>query len=127
MQQGIDSERFPDEIEIKPAVQANTAALRATDSSRGRDDVQRLQRLFVSQHPCLSIRTVEEDDVLQVLRTMSVEVGVDLWQWTSTVGLRDGLLSDAKIVPDTTAAIADLYKLTTLRQRAVMVLMHVVS
>jgi AAA+ superfamily predicted ATPase len=123
MRQGIDAEPFPDDL--APVVQNNTAALRATDASRGRDDVQRLQRLFVSQHPCVSIHTVEEGDVLQVLRTMAVEVGVDLWQWTSTDGLRDGLLSDSKAVPDTSAAIAALYKLTTLTQPAVFVLMDI--
>ena len=42
-----------------------------------------------------------------------------------TVGLRDGLLSDSKPVPDTGAAVAALYKLTTLTQPAVIVLMDI--
>jgi AAA+ superfamily predicted ATPase len=122
MGQGTDGEQS---LDIKPVVQQNTAALRAADSSRGRDDVQRLQQLFVSQHPCLSIHTVEEDDALQILRTMSVEAGVDMWQWTSSAGLSDGLLSNSTPVADTTAAVAALYKLTTLTQPAVIVLMDI--
>jgi ATP-dependent 26S proteasome regulatory subunit len=98
------------------------AMLRAVDLTRAGDDVQRLQQLFLARHPCVSIHTVEEDEALQTLRTLSVEVGVEMWHWSSSVGLREGLLSKTTPIPDTTAAVAALYKLTTLTQPAVIAL-----
>jgi AAA+ superfamily predicted ATPase len=105
---------------VTPVMQHNAAALRVADDTRGRGDVQRLQQLFLSQHPCLSICTVEEDEALQTLRTMSVEAGVDMWEWSSSVGLRDGLLADSEPIADTAAAVAALYKLKMLTKPAVI-------
>jgi ATP-dependent 26S proteasome regulatory subunit len=98
------------------------ALSRVTDLSREGDDAVRLQQLFVARHPCVSIHTYEEEEALQALRTMSMELGVEIWHWTSSLGLREGLLADAKPIADTTAAVAALYKLTLLTRPTVMAL-----
>jgi AAA+ superfamily predicted ATPase len=115
----------PRTADMAPVVQQNVASLRAADAARGRNDVERLQQLYLSQHPCLSIHTVEEAEALQTLRAMSVEAGVDMWEWSSSVGLRDGLLADSEPLHDTAAAVAALYKLKTLERPAVIALVDI--
>ena len=86
-------------------------------------DVQRLQQLYLCQHPCISIFTVEEDDALSVVRNMAVEASLDVLVWSASYGLRDGLVADSVPLPDTCPPAAALYKLLTIDKPMLFVLL----
>ncbi len=72
-------------------------------------DRDRLQQLLGARHPCVSITTADEDYVLVHLRELAIEAGREMLQWTITDGLRDSLLVDGAVVPDTTHPAAALF------------------
>jgi SpoVK/Ycf46/Vps4 family AAA+-type ATPase len=72
-------------------------------------DRQTLEELFLARHPLVAIQTFEEEYVLTVLGELAVERGLDLWMWSATEGLRDGLISGSQPIPDTDHAAAALY------------------
>jgi ATP-dependent 26S proteasome regulatory subunit len=74
-------------------------------------DQQRLHQLFRAEHPCIAIHTFEEDDALQLVRDTAIEMGSDLWVWSISTGLRDGLIAGSRPVPDTEHPAAALYHL----------------
>ena len=74
-------------------------------------DQQRFEQLVLAKHPCVHIVTYEEDYALQTVRHAAVENGWDLWLWTVTGGLRDGLLENSASVADTEHPAAALYHL----------------
>jgi AAA+ superfamily predicted ATPase len=86
-------------------------------------DSQRLQQLYLAQHPCISIVTIEEQDALEVVRNMAVEAGVDVWLWSASHGLRDGLISGGAPIPDTSNPAGALYQLMTLNKPSVCVML----
>src|SRR5437763_3367477 len=71
----------------------------------------RLEQLLISRHPCVAVSTFEEEYVLGLLREIAVEREWDLWLWSVTHGLRDGLLSGSPTVTDTENPAAALYYL----------------
>src|SRR4051812_23535689 len=81
-------------------------------------DLEHIDQLITARHPCLAVSTFEEEYVLGLLRHVAVERGWDLWLWTITEGVRDGLLSDSPPVPDTDHPAAALYHFGR-QQRAV--------
>ncbi len=74
-------------------------------------DLERLQQLVVNRHPCVIVTTYEEPYVLGLLRHAAVEAGRDLWMWTVTRGLHDGLVAGSAAVADTEHPAAALYHL----------------
>jgi ATP-dependent 26S proteasome regulatory subunit len=72
-------------------------------------DRQSLEELFLARHPLVAIQTFEEEYVLTVLGEMAIERQLDLWMWSATEGIRDGLLSDSPAIADTEHAAAALY------------------
>lgn len=72
-------------------------------------DRQTLEELFLARHPLVAVQTFEEEYVLSVLGEMAVERELDLWLWTATEGLRDGLVTGGRAIPDTDHAAAALY------------------
>jgi ATP-dependent 26S proteasome regulatory subunit len=99
----------------------NAAYLAAANVlSQDGSESQRLQQMFLSQHPCITMATVEEDDALLAVRHMAVEVGIDVWIWSSSQGLREGLLNSGSL-PDTAPAVAAIYKLLMLTKPSIMV------
>src|SRR5687768_8317103 len=72
-------------------------------------DLQHIDQLITARHPCLAIASFEEDYVLGLLRQVAVERGWDLWMWSVTRGLRDGLIAGTPPVPDTDHPAAALY------------------
>lgn len=72
-------------------------------------DRQSLEELFLARHPVVAIQTFEEEYVLTVLGEMALERELDLWMWSATEGLRDGLISGSRPIPDTDHAAAALY------------------
>ncbi|WP_428938548.1 AAA family ATPase [Fontivita pretiosa] len=76
-------------------------------------DEQRLDRLLVARHPCVTIFTYEENDALAVVRNVAMQRGLDLWLWTISAGLRDGLIASSASLADTEHPAAALYHLHT--------------
>jgi len=74
-------------------------------------DRQRLEQLLLTRHPCVAVQTFEEEYVLGLLSETAVERGWDLWMWTVSHGLRDGLLAGSPSVPDTEHPAAALFLL----------------
>lgn len=72
-------------------------------------DRQSLEELFLARHPLVAIQTFEEEYVLTVLGEMAVERQLEMWMWSATEGMRDGLLSDSPAIADTEHAAAALY------------------
>ena len=75
-------------------------------------DLERLQQLVAARHACVAVSTYEEDYVLGLLRHIAVEQGRDLWLWTVTLGLRDGLITGARPAADTEHPAAVLFHLS---------------
>ena len=75
-------------------------------------DRDQLEHLFVTRHPCVLINTYEEEYVLKVLAEIAVERGCELWVWSVTRGLRDGLLGNSPTVPDTEQPAGVLFYLS---------------
>jgi ATPase family associated with various cellular activities (AAA) len=99
------------------------ARVQSMADTRQLNDAQRLQQLLTAQHACVSIATVEEEEAMRALRQMAVEVGIDAWLWTNSIGLRDALLSNAPPIADTTDPAAALYKLSTTMVRPAVLAM----
>src|SRR5678815_4644558 len=72
-------------------------------------DLEQLNQLITARHPCLAVATFEEEYVLGLLRQIAVERQWDLWLWSVTHGVRDGLLANSRSVPDTDHPAAALY------------------
>ena len=72
-------------------------------------DRQSLEELFLARHPLVAIQTFEEEYVLTVLGEMAVERQLEMWMWSATEGMRDGLLSDSPAIADTEHAAAAIY------------------
>src|SRR5215213_2376156 len=72
-------------------------------------DLEQINQLITARHPCLAITTFEEDYVLGLLRQAAVERGLELWLWSITRGVRDGLLADSRAVPETDHPAAALF------------------
>jgi AAA+ superfamily predicted ATPase len=74
-------------------------------------DAQRLEQLFHTHHALVTVQTFEEEYVLTLLRELAVQVQCELWTWSATDGLREGLLSGSAPLADTDHASAVLYLL----------------
>ncbi len=56
------------------------------------------------------IVTHEEEHALNVCRNTAIETGQDVYLWTASLGLRDGLVAGSTPIPDTEHPAAALYK-----------------
>ena len=72
-------------------------------------DQEHISRLITARHPCLAIATFEEDYALGLLRMIAVERGWDLWLWSVTRGVSDGLIADSPPVASSEHPAAALY------------------
>ena len=72
-------------------------------------DLEQINQLITARHPCLAFSTFEEEYVLGLLRQVAVERGWDLWLWSITRGVSDGLVADSPPVLNTEHPAAALY------------------
>jgi len=85
-------------------------------------DEERFQALLQARYPAVAIVTPEEEDALDTVLRSAIEVQVDALIWSNSRGVRDGLLEDGPVVPDTNHPAAALYHFSTLAgKRRVMV------
>ncbi len=78
-------------------------------------DIKQFDQLLGARHPCVSILTFEEEHALDVVRQVAMGRGTDMWVWSSSVGVRDGLMREYTPVADTENPAAALYYLWTNR------------
>lgn len=76
------------------------------------NDLHQLDQLLAARHPCISILTFEEEYAVEVARQAAMARGANLWIWSTSLGLRDGIMKDAMPVADTENPAAALYYLT---------------
>ena len=74
-------------------------------------DRENLHQILLSRHPLVTIQTFEEEYVLLLIRELAVNLQTELWTWTVTEGLREGLLANSALMPDTDNPAALLYML----------------
>lgn len=84
-------------------------------------DIERLIRLIDCRHPCVSIISYEEDYALSVVRQAAVEKSMDVWLWSVSTGLRDGLLEGSPILADTEHPAAALCRASRGDMKGVMI------
>src|SRR6476620_10283092 len=72
-------------------------------------DLDQINQLITARHPGVAVSTFEEDYVLGLLREIAVQRGWELWLWSVSRGLSDGLLADSPPVLNTEHPAAALY------------------
>ncbi|MGD8450688.1 MAG: AAA family ATPase [Phycisphaerae bacterium] len=85
------------------------------------DDRIRLEQVLRSGPPCVSIKTFEEDYVLELLREVAAKLGRALWIWSVSGGVQDGVLRDTPPVPNTDKPVEGLIHLATVPDRPLCV------
>lgn len=80
-------------------------------------DRESLEELFLARHPLVVVQTFEEEYVLTVLGELAVDRQLDMWTWSASEGMHDGLLSGSPAVADTEHAAAALYWILQQSQR----------
>lgn len=84
-------------------------------------DSERLGELFDAQHTCISILTLEESEALDVIKAAAMDRGLEVFLWSVTQGVRDGLLARSPTVTDSEHPSAAMYYLSTIQRRFVAV------
>lgn len=74
-------------------------------------DEEQFQHLLACQHPCIAIASCEEEYALSIIRDAAIEGSREMWLWTVSQGLRDGLVQDGPSMADTEPAAAALYRI----------------
>jgi SpoVK/Ycf46/Vps4 family AAA+-type ATPase len=74
-------------------------------------DREELERLVRLGHPCLSISTFEEDYTLGLLREIASALDRNLWVWSVSGGLQNGLLESSPPVADSEDPVVGLTRL----------------
>ena len=55
------------------------------------NDVEKFEQLVKRGYPCISIVTYEEAYTLHLIRSTSRKLKRDMWIWSASTGVRDGL------------------------------------
>ena len=79
-------------------------------------DQERLAQMIQARHPLIVTATQEEPYALGLVRDAALELGKELFLWTFTRGLADGLMADAVPIKDTEHPAAALYHLSRIEQ-----------
>jgi ATP-dependent 26S proteasome regulatory subunit len=81
-------------------------------------DVEKLEKLLRSRHPCVTILTFEEEYALEVARQVAMGRDGQIRVWSASSGVCDGAIKGATPLPDTENVAAALYYLWTNPQAA---------
>lgn len=91
------------------------------------DDLERLVRLIRGRHACVSILTREEEEALELVRRSAVETQRQLWVWSHSRGLYDGLLAGSEAVTGSEHPAAALTYLLGMKLPGIMVLVDLAA
>ena len=75
------------------------------------DDFERFEQLITGRYCCISIVTHEERYALEIVRQMALGLGRDMWIWSASDGVREGLLAGSPAIVDTDTPAAGLANL----------------
>jgi len=62
------------------------------------DDIERFTQLITGGYSCISIVTYEEQYALEIVRQVALGLNRDMWIWSVSGGIRDGLLADSPYI-----------------------------
>ncbi len=87
------------------------------------DDTEKIKKLIKSGCSCISIITYEEQYVLEVIRMAALDLKSDMWIWSVTDGVRDGigLLDDSPMINNTESPEAGLGNLAGAKEGTICV------
>ncbi len=85
------------------------------------DDIERFTQLITGGYCCISIVTYEEQYALEIVRQVALGLSRDLWIWSVSGGVRDGLLADSPYIADTEKPAAGLRNLVNAKEGAICV------
>ena len=75
------------------------------------DDFERFEELVNGRYRCISIVTHEERYALEIVRQAALGLERDMWIWSASQGVREGLLAGGPSVAETDTAAAGLANL----------------
>jgi len=76
------------------------------------DDLARLKRLLIAEHPCVRVNTLEEEYVLDLIEQAAEEHAMGVWLWSAVRGLRTLPNQGAQHIAETENAAAALYHIS---------------
>jgi AAA+ superfamily predicted ATPase len=85
------------------------------------DDIERFTQLITGGYSCISIVTYEEQYAMEIVRQVALGLSRDLWIWSVSGGVRDGLLADSSYIADTEKPAAGLRNLANAKEGAICV------
>lgn len=86
-------------------------------------DQQRLEQLLLAEHPCLTVQTVEEMDMLRLVAQAALETQREMVVWSSSQGVRDGLLAKSNPAAETEHPAGALYHLALSEHPRIIVML----
>lgn len=99
----------------------------ASQKTQELDDHKRLEQLLLAQHHVVTINTLEEEEALVLVRETAVERELEMWLWSMSRGVRDGLLADGPTTPDTDHPAAAMFHWMGLARGTLCVMLDVAS
>jgi len=75
------------------------------------NDLEQFTRLMRAQHSAVAILTFEEEYAVDIVRQTVMGRGEDLWLWTHTDGVRDGIIANGAPLVSTENPAAAIYSL----------------
>lgn len=88
--------------------------------------MEQLLGLLKAGHRCIRFVTFEEAEALQVVRLAALEEQRPVWMWTAIDGVFEGMLENAKPVPQTENAAAGLFHMKSIGGSPLLVTLDVV-
>ncbi len=76
------------------------------------DDFERFEELVNGRYRCISVVTHEERYALEIVRQAALSLKRDMWIWSASQGVREGLLAGSPSIAETDTAAAGLANLT---------------
>jgi hypothetical protein len=85
------------------------------------DDFERFEELLNGRYHCISIVTHEERYALEIVRQAALGLKRDMWIWSASQGVREGLLAGSPSVAETDTAAAGLTNLASTKPGSICV------
>jgi len=89
------------------------------------DDIERFKRLIKGGDSCISIVTYEERCALDIIRHASLDLKRDMFIWSISGGVRDGLLAESPFVAETETPASGLNYLKETKDGSICVTLDI--
>jgi len=88
-------------------------------------DIERFSKLVTGGYCCISIVTYEEQYALEVVRQVALGLSRDMWIWSVSGGIRDGLLAESPFIANTEIPAAGLRNLSNAKEGSICVTLDI--